>query len=244
MIERFFLGLHATVPATLVIVTLVQLFPPERLTSPALRPAWVVWLTVGIWLASSLLLALSRRRIVLWKIALHSTGALLLAAACAGMATGAPIATSMLISLAIIGTLCVAAAAAIGEHRVKRHQQAARSTGLERRQAGPGSRLSQVMRGLPFGIAGALLVEAFRLAHLGQDALRGAGMVGMVIAFFLLLPGATLATWLPRTAALLFGAASLLWALVALKAQLPQWWLAALLCGALAVGVGLRRRRA
>lgn len=244
MIERFFLGLHATVPASLVAVTLVQLFPPERLTSPALRPAWVVWLTVGIWLASSLLLALSRRRIVLWKIALHSTGALLLAAGCAGMATGTAVATSMLISLAIIGTLCVASAAAIGEHRVKRHQGAAGPARSERRQANPGSWLPQVARGLPFWIAGALLVEAFRLAHTGQDALRGSGMVGMVIAFFLLLPGATLSTWLPRTAALLFGAASLLWISVALKAQLPQWWLAALLCGALALRSALRPGRA
>lgn len=244
MIERFFLSLHATVPATLVAVTLVQLFPPERLTSPSLRPAWLVWLTVGIWLASSLLLALSRRRIVLWKIALHSTGALLLAAACAGVATGAAVATSMLVSLAVIGAMCVATAAAIGEHRVKRHQHAARQARSERRQASAAPWLPQVARGLPFWIAGALLVEAFRLAHVGQDALRGSGMVGMVIAFFLLLPGATLATWLPRTAALLFGAASLLWTSVALKAGLPQWWLAALLCGALAVRFGLHPRRA
>lgn len=222
--ERFFLGLHASTPAALLVASLLQLFPPAQLASPALRPAWLSWAAIGLWLILSLLLALVRRRLLLWRLALVATAVMLLAVAWAGAALHAALSVSVALSLGLIGAACAALAPAIGPHRVRQHPQRA-----ERRAHVPAQPLwRRLWAGLPFWVAGGLLVEAFRLAHIvGSEPQRGSGMVGMLLAFFLLLPAATLAPWMRRTAALLAVAGALAYAWLAGRSGLPQWWLAA-----------------
>jgi hypothetical protein len=51
-----------------------------------------------------------------------------------------------------------------------------------------------------FGICAALFIDGFTRSLSAPGAARGAGMLLMLIAFFLLLPAATLAGWCPRIA--------------------------------------------
>lgn len=222
--ERFFLGLHASVPAALLVASLVQLFPPAQLVSPSLRPAWLSWAAIGLWGVLSLLLAFIRRRLLLWRLALAATAVMLLAAAGAGAALHAALSVSFALSLGLLGAACVALAPAIGPHQVRQHQQRA-----DRRAQSPDAPLwRRLWAGLPFWVAGGLFAEAFRLAHIvGTEPQRGSGMVGMLVAFFLLLPAATLAPWMRRTAAVLAVASALVYAWLAGRSGLPQWWLAA-----------------
>ena len=52
---RWFLALHATVPAAVLVAVLVHLWPPAGLPPLAQRPVWAVWTLIATWLAASLL---------------------------------------------------------------------------------------------------------------------------------------------------------------------------------------------
>ena len=230
--ERFLLALHVTLPAALLAITLVQLFPPPQLSAPAQRPVWAVLGLLGLWLALSLLAALLRRRLRLWRFTLAATAVLMLAAAGAGLALHTAHAWAFALTLAGLGAACAALVPAIGPHRVREHRRARGKVALRHPAPPLGRRLHA---GLPFWVAGGLLVEAFRLAHFAtHDPQRGSGMVGMLLAFFLLLPAASLAPWLRRTAAVLALAAAAAYAWLALRSGLTQWWVAAALSCAVA----------
>jgi hypothetical protein len=99
---------------------------------------------------------------------------------------------------------------------------------------------------LPFWLAGALAVESFRLAHIvATEPARSSGMLGLLLAFFVALPAATLRRWAPRTTVLLWALAALAYGGLAAKAGLAQWAVASAGC-ALAAGAPLllRARRA
>jgi hypothetical protein len=241
MAERIFLGLHATVPAALLAITLVQLFPPPQLTSPALRPIWAEWGAIGLWLMLTVLVAALPRRMLLWRAALAVTAALLLAAAFAGAALHTAQAISFALALGLLGAACAALTPALGPHRVREHRRAAGGNAAPRRPVRPLWR--RMLAGLPFWVSGGLLIEAFRLAHLvAREPQRSSGMVGMLVAFFLLLPAATLAPWLRRTPATLAIGAAAAYAWLAIRSDLMQWWAAAALSLAVAVHVLVRPR--
>ena len=88
---------------------------------------------------------------------------------------------------------------------------------------------------LPFWLCAALAVESFRLSHIvAVEPARSAGMLGLLLSFFVGLPAATVRTWAPRTSALLWLLAGLACAGLAAKAGLQQGWVAAMLCTAAA----------
>jgi len=243
--QRFFLALHATTPAALIVAVFVHLWGPAGLPSLAQRPVWAVWALIGVWLLMSALAAWALRTLALWRVSLGGAGALLGTAGVVGLVLGAAQAPAMLISLAALGLACAGIAAFIGPQRVHaprrkalRHEAvatpgpAARLVAARRRwqPRGGWGRVIGVAH-LPFWLTGLLAVESFRLAHIvATEPARSSGMLGLLLAFFVALPAATLRAWAPRTAVLLCVLAALAFGGLAAKAGLLQWAVAAALC--------------
>ena len=235
--QRFFLALHATLPAALVVAVLVHLFPPSGLAPLAQRPVWTVWALIGAWLMLSALAAGALRALALWRVSLGGAGALLAAAGVLGRLQGSAHATAMLAGLVAVGGVCLAIAAFVGPQRV----QAPRHTATHQRPR-PGRGRFAVPGHLPFWLSGVLALESFRLAHVvATEPARASGMLGLLLAFFVALPAATLRHWTPRIAALLWANAALAYGGLAAKAGLVQWTVASALC-AVAACLQLRRR--
>ena len=92
-------------------------------------------------------------------------------------------------------------------------------------------------------MSGVLAVESFRLAHIvATEPARSSGMLGLLIAFFVALPAATLRHWAPRTSIGLWVLAVLAYGGLAARAGLWQWAAAAGLC-VLTAAVPLVRKR-
>ncbi len=253
--HRFYLALHATMPAALAVLVLVHLWGPPGLAPLAQRPVWTVWVLIGVWLLSSALAAWALRTLALWRVALGSTSALLAVAGLAGLALGSAQGPAMLISLGVVGLGCGGIAAFVGPRRVqaprrKSARHAVASAGAATRA--PAVPLRRHLRGLgrwlapahgPFWLSGVLAVESFRLAHIvATEPARSSGMLGLLIAFFVALPAATLRHWAPRTSMGLWVLAVLAYGGLAAKAGLWQWAAAAGLC-VLAAAVPLVRKR-
>ena len=251
--QRFFLALHATTPAALIVAAFVHLWAPSGLPTLAQRPVWAVWVLIGTWLLMSALAAWTLSTLALWRVSLGGAALLLVLAGVLGLALGSAQATAVFASLAAVGLACAGIAAFIGSQRV----HAPRKVALRVTMATSGATASLVAsrrqwrgRGwgqlvnaahLPFWLSGALAVESFRLAHLvAAEPARSSGMLGLLLAFFVALPAATLRGWAPRTAVLLWGLATLAYGGLASKAGLVQWTVAAALC-ALAACVPLLR---
>ncbi|MDP3227585.1 MAG: hypothetical protein Q8N13_06370 [Acidovorax sp.] len=242
--QRFFLALHATTPAALIVAVFVHLWGPASLPSLAQRPVWAVWALLGVWLLLSALAATTLRTLALWRVSLGGAGALLAVAGVVGLVLGSAQGPAMLISLGAVGLAGAGVAAFIGPQRVqpprrKAPQPAPLAT------SGPGAHpvtarrhwqafgWGRVIVGahLPFWLSGLLAVESFRLAHIvATEPARSSGMPGLLLAFFVTLPAATLRTWAPRSAALLWMLAALAYGGLAGKAGLLQWTVAAALC--------------
>ena len=257
--QRFFLALHATTPAALIVAVFVHLWGPSGLPSLAQRPVWSVWALIGVWLLMSAVAAWALRTLALWRVALGGAGALLAVAGVAGLVLGSAQGPAMLVSLVAMGLVCGGIAAFIGPQRVQAHRRkASRAAAVAR----PGSAVHATTahqrwhpRGwarivvsayLPFWLTGVLAVESFRLAHIvATEPARSSGMLGLLLAFFVALPAATLRHWAPRTTVLLWALAALAYGGLAAKAGLVQWAAASALC-ALAAGAPLllRARRA
>ena len=116
--QRFFLALHATTPAALIVAVFVHLWGPAGLPSLAQRPVWAVWALIGVWLLLSALAAGALRTLALWRVALGGTGGLLALAGITGLVLGSALAPAMFASLAAVGLACAGIAAFIGPQRV------------------------------------------------------------------------------------------------------------------------------
>lgn len=246
---RFWIALHATVPAALVAAVVLHLWPPAGWPALAQRPAWATWALIGGWLLGSLACAALLRGTVLWRTALGAAGVLLALAAASGLALSAPIGWAMGSALIVLGLACAALAASIGPARVQparrgRHPHAAAPSPRHQRAARPWNVwLAAQAAHAPFWLTGALAVESFRLAHIvAAGAARPSGMVGLLLACLVALPAATLRSWLPRTSAALWCLAALGYAGLAFKAGLPQWAVAAACCTLAALVAALHRR--
>ncbi len=249
-VVRCFLALHATVPAAVLVAVLVHLWPPAGLPPLAQRPVWAVWTLIGTWLITSLLAACALRHLALWRVSLGSTGGLLVLAGAAGLVLGTPLQWPMLASLVALGVVLAGLAAFIGPARVqanRRRDSNGRGTHHYRRTTRwrwPSMPSTQT---LSFWLAGLLAIESFRIAHIvAVEPARSAGMLGLLVAFFLVLPAATLQAWWPRTAALLAALAAAALAGLAWRSGTAQWatavWAgAAALC--LAMGLAVLHRQ-
>ena len=248
--HRFFLALHATVPAALAVAVLVHFCAPPGLPSLAQRPVWAVWVLIGVWLLLSAAAARALRALALWRVALAGAGALLGIAALAGLALGSALAPAMAAGLGAVGLACAGLAVYIGPQRV--HAPRRRPVPAPQRSpllALPGRRWARQAAHLPFWLCGALAVESFRLAHIvATGPARPSGMLGLLLAFFVALPAATVRPWAPRAAAALWLLAALAYGGLAAKAGLWQWAAASALCALAAAGPRLwwklRARRA
>jgi len=244
--HRFFVALHATLPAALMVAVLVHLWGPAWLPTLAQRPVWTVWVLIGVWLLMSALAAWALRTLALWRVFLACAGLLLMAAGGVGLAQGAALAPAMLVGMAVWGLVCGGVAAFIAPGRVQAHR---RKTPRQSpaNHAGPTQpphparrralwRWMPAAAHLPFWLVGLLAVESFRLAHVvATEPARSSGMLGLLLAFFVALPAATLRAWAPRTAALLWALAALAYGGLTAKAGLLQWAVAAALCTAAAL---------
>ncbi|MCW5237673.1 hypothetical protein [Verminephrobacter eiseniae] len=253
--QGFFLALHASTPAALSLAVLLHLWAPAWLAPLAQRPAWPVWALIGAWLLMSALASLALRPLALWRVALGGTAALLALAGGVGLARGAALAPAMLASMATLGLACLGLAAFIGPHRVHAGRRKTPQHGpapamgqtighamdhTTQRTAGRRRwplRCAPMLAHWPFGLTGALAVESFRLAYIvATEPARSSGMLGLLLAFFMALPGATLRAWAPGSSSVLWGVAALAYGGLALKAGLAQWPAAAALCAIAACG--------
>ena len=248
-VVRCFLALHATVPAAVLVAVLVHLWPPAGLPPLAQRPVWAVWTLIGTWLIASLLAACALRHLALWRVSLGSAGGLLVLAGAAGLVLGTPLQWPMLASLVALGVVLAGLAAFIGPARVQanrrrdsngrgtHHHHHHRHTTRWRWPSMPSTQT------LSFWLAGLLAIESFRIAHIvAVEPARAASMLGLLIAFFLVLPAATLQAWWPRAAAVLAALAAGALAGLAWRSGMVPWatavWAsAAALCLAMAVAV-------
>lgn len=250
MMLRFYLALHATVPAALAAALLLHLLPPAGLEPLAHRPPWVDGSLIGGWLlASALLAALVRGAARLWRTALAAAGLLLAIAGATGWALGAPMGPAVFAGLFALGLACVGVAMAIGPGRVQAVRPGRAAAPLRpANPPHPGARsrrrrLRAAVAHWPFWLAGALALECFRVAHLAAPGpARPAGMLGLLLACLVVLPAATLRAWLPRTGAALWMLAALCYGGLAARAGLAHWWAAAALC-ALAAAHALHAAR-
>lgn len=173
-------------------------------------------------------------------------------------------APAMLASMVAVGLAWVGIAAFIGPHRVQAPRNKvvryASTAAAALRSATPtrlaparhrrraqgwhcGARL-RVPAHLPFWLSGVLALESFRLAHIvATEPARSSGMLGLLLAFFVALPAATLRVWAPRTAMLLWALAALAYGGLAAKAGVWQWGLAAATCTLAACAPLLQRSR-
>ena len=253
--QRFFLALHATTPAALIVVVFVHLWGPSGLPSLAQRPVWAVWALIGVWLLLSALAAWALRTLALWRAAMGGAGGLLALAGTTGLALGSALAPAMFASLLAMGLACAGIAAFVGPSRVQaprrkvvRHAAATAGTkthpATNRRRWHPRAwGRAVVLAHKPFWLSGVLAVESFRLAHIvAIEPARSSGMLGLLLAMLVALPAATLRHWAPRTTAALWLLAALAFGGLAAKAGLWQWAAAAALCVA-AAGAPLLRRQ-
>src|SRR6218665_2805822 len=257
--QGFFLALHASTPAALGLAVLVHLWAPAWLAPLAQRPAWPMWALIGAWLLMSALAGLALRPLALLRVALGGTAALLARAGGVGRARAAAWAPAMLASRATLGLACLGLAAFIAPRRVNAGRRKTpqhgptpamgQTTGhamdhttqrTTQRSAGRRSgplRCASVLAHGPFWLTGALAVESFRLAYIvATEPARSSGMLGLLLAFFMALPGATLRAWAPGSSSVLWGVAALAYGGLALKAGLAQWPAAAALCAIAACG--------
>lgn len=235
--QRFFLALHATLPVALAVAVLVHLLPPPGLAPLAQRPVWTVWALLGAWLLLSTLAAWALRAPALWRVSLGGAGALLTVAGVLGHVRGSAQATAMLGGLAAVGLMCLGIAAFIGPQRVQAHRRkVAHGQGHPRAHG-----RFRVPGHLPFWWCGVLALESFRLAHIvATEPARSSGMLGLLLAFWVALPAATLRHWAPRTATLLWVLAALGYGGLAVKAGLAQWAVASALCAVTACTMAYR----
>lgn len=232
--QRFLIALHATVPAALVVAVFVHLWGPPGLPPLAQRPVWTVWALIGVWLLMSAVAAWALRTLALWRVALGAAGGLLGVAGVTGLVLGSALAPAMLAGLAAVGLACAGLAACIGPARVQAHRRPALPASRRRGPAVAGRWRQLAARGtahLPFWLCGVLAVESFRLAHIvATGPARPSGMLGLLLAFFVALPAATLRHWAPRTTAALWWLAAASYGGLWAKAGLWQWAAAAALC--------------
>src|SRR3990167_351646 len=98
--QRFFLAMHATTPAALIVTVFVHLWGLAGLPSLAQRP---VWSLIGVWLLLSAAAAWALHTVALWRVSLGEAGALLAVAGVAGLVLGSAQGPAMFVSLVAMG---------------------------------------------------------------------------------------------------------------------------------------------
>lgn len=184
------------------------------------------WALIFCWIGTSILFAVIKRPVAAWRAALLSSAGVLIVGGVAGTYSNAPHNIEFLLSLFLIAALLLATAYLIGEDKVKRPKMTATTSPTS------GSiikaRAIQIdserwLRVALYLWTAIVFIESFRLAHvIATDPHRGVGMFGMLVSILLLLPAASIVTWWPRVASLLFSISAAIFVWAYTRSGLPQ----------------------
>lgn len=185
------------------------------------------WYALYLWFAATALLALPRTLLAVWRQGLRAVALALalipVAHAWTAWRVGAPTFTSLNLGVAATCILLSAACLAVA--------RALRPAPAPQRSPAAGASPRHWRQHAQLALAAAAIVLAFRDAASVLPP-AGAAALGLLAAFFLTLPAASLAPWLPRASALLHCAAGAAFAWVG-------WWVlaaASTAAGILALG--------
>jgi hypothetical protein len=174
-------------------IALLQHVAVPILAPMAGLPRWLAGAWVVLWLGGTLLLARIASARGRWSVALVASATMALAAA--GMAFAGAVGWRHGAAWLMVAFALAALAAVVARWQSKPVRKRARE------ETGEPARAADA-RGAPwpaFGASAFVFVDGF-LRSLGgpEDGQRGAGMLLMLVAFFVLLPAASLAPWHPR----------------------------------------------
>lgn len=197
MFERAMNGLHVALTAALAAMALASVIWGADFELLAARQGNGAWWFIGIWLGLSIAIAVLPGSIVQWRAGLYVSAAALLVTALAGLWRAAPHAVTMGIALLALAAILVFSA---WQLRARPHKPA-RVSAKAVRATKPVAQPADWKRRLCWWILALCMAEAFRMAHLGAgNAVKAVGSLGMLLAFFVLLPALSVSTWFPRLA--------------------------------------------
>jgi hypothetical protein len=185
---------QAAASPALFAITLLQHIEVPVLTPMHTLPRWLAGAWVVVWLCMTLLLARVESGRMRWVLALHASALAAAVAALLALARGGW--TAGALGWAVIAAMLIGLGLLVSTWRT-------RPTRSSTRPPVPRSlpRPPRTWTGaIGYAVCAALFIDGFwrSLAPPGEE--RGAGMLLMLIAFFVLLPAAAVATWYPRTA--------------------------------------------
>jgi len=245
MFERCMIGLHAAAAAALALIAIVSLLFGSRFELLTLNAGPGPWVWLGAWLLLSLLIAGQRRPVAGWRLGLGACSVLFGVTAVLGLLRRAPLALPVGATLLLLAAGAGALALAIDESRVLavRGRRRALAGAPTRRPSGVGRtarRASDAGRwrvraatAIAWGLCALSFCVFFAWAQARSGGrVEAAGHAGMLLVFFVLVPGAGGGAWFPRAFAAiwLLSAGSMSW--LALRVERP-----ALLALALAVAL-------
>ncbi len=213
------------------------------------------WVLVFCWLAISLLIALIKRPVTAWRAGLYSSACVLFIGGVAGILSSAPHSEIFLLSLCLLAISLIATAMMIGEDKVKRPKDKPVAAFTSVVDVVPTDDISSPAKSYVesilsaatfnakrwlyyflFGWAALVFVESFRFAHIiAVDPHRGVGMFGVLIAILLLVPAASIVTWWPRAASVLYAVALGIFVWLYTRADLAQLIVAVVISSILVV---------
>jgi hypothetical protein len=183
---------QAAVLPTLFAMTLLQQLSLPVLAPMHTLPRWLAGACVVVWLCLTLALARvgsARKRWVL--VLMGSAGAAALAAALALVRHGS---VADALGWSMVAVVLAGLGVLVARWRTKPVRVAQRRT-APRAASATGWAIA-----IGYGVCAALFIDGFARSLAAPGATRGAGMLLMLVTFFLLLPAATLASWYPRIA--------------------------------------------
>jgi hypothetical protein len=214
MFERILIGLHGGAMVCLAAILGVSLLLGRGLELLPLNHGAGPWLWLASWACFALLFALPRRPLVAWRFGLWLTSLALAGSAGLGVARHSPLALQVGAGAAALAIACVALAIGIGSANVRATRLGTRGAATPAVAAVPlvrGRRLSSLAtRGTPWVVCASTFAVFFAWARASSPAVQGMGHAGMLVTFFLMLPGACVNPWFPRAGAMLWSLSLLL----------------------------------
>ncbi|WP_293775605.1 hypothetical protein [uncultured Oxalicibacterium sp.] len=194
MFERLMTGLHASLVAAFAVLATAAVMLGRGFELLAATGGMGAWWFIAAWLLLSAMIAVLPEAIVRWKAGLRITAIALVVTALAGLRQDVPLAVEMSVSLIVLAALLLFAASRLQARVLKKINRPQAAVTVARTATDWPRRLS-------WWVLALCMLEAFRLSHLGiGDQQKAIGCLGMLIAFFVMLPSLSVSTWYPRLA--------------------------------------------
>jgi hypothetical protein len=210
LLERSLVGLHCGAVAALAVTVCFSSWLGRRFELLPLNHGAGPWVWLGAWLVLTVLIALPRRARLAWQVGLATCAVSLVLAAAAGAAQRVELATSVGAGALLLALGCAAIALGLREARAPAARRPAPTAGaaVSVRVSSQARGARGAAQGLREGLAAwapwCLWLLIFGVCFVGAwkgvgDA-RAVGHTGMLVAFFVMLPGLSLRHWLERVA--------------------------------------------